>query len=107
MYRRQQIAAIILLAAYLPLLLLQSVHVHHDTVHSDDHCVQCTGHIEVEHHHHGECLFCHTFGTDYLGRPTEQLNDVEEQVAIVAIPVAPTIETDSHGMALLRAPPVC
>lgn len=70
MHQKSHIAAFILLITYLPLVILPAVHVHHDTLDSEDYCLQCVGHFESQHHHHNDCLYCHILGQDYTPTAT-------------------------------------
>ncbi|MBP5528302.1 MAG: hypothetical protein J6X79_07635 [Bacteroidales bacterium] len=102
----RRIASWMLLAAYLPLVLLSSVHIHHETVDLHDNCLQCAGHFEVQHNHQCDCQYCHLLSQSYLGQDTEPL--------VVHIPVADSRPTEivekaevfRHGVCLLRAPPI-
>lgn len=102
----RHIASIVLLATYLPMVVLSSVHVHHDTIDEHDDCGQCVGHVEVAHHHDHDCLYCHFLVNDYLGQDAE-LSDIirpvaENRLAEIVI----RAEILCHGVSLLRAPPL-
>ncbi|MBP5546633.1 MAG: hypothetical protein J6X59_05075 [Bacteroidales bacterium] len=72
MNRYRRIASWILLVAYLPLVVMSSLHVHHETVDTKDVCSHCAGHIEDQHHHESNCQYCHFLNLSYLGQQTGQ-----------------------------------
>ncbi|MBP5677635.1 MAG: hypothetical protein J6W88_03965 [Bacteroidales bacterium] len=103
-YRR--IASWILLAAYLPLVVVSSVHVHHETVDADDGCLQCTGHLEAQHQHDCDCLYCHFLSLSYLGRDDEQSTVILPVTDHRPTELTETAELFRYGVSLLRAPPI-
>ena len=101
----RHIAPYVLLATYLPMVLLSSQHVHHDTKDTLDACGRCVGHIESYHHHDNDCLYCHILGQTYLGE-----NVVPSDVVLPTSDSCPTeimdrVATTTYGVAQLRAPP--
>ena len=94
-----------LLVAYLPLLLGTTIHVHRETSHAADRCVQCAGHFESQHHHQGDCLYCHLLDTDCLG-----MQEADASPFFAATPCVDPMASAPHaalhhGVAQLRAPP--
>ena len=101
----RHIASILLLATYLPMVALSSLHVHHETVDTQDDCIQCAGHFEKPHHHQHDCLFCNFLTHHYVGQHFEQPDVPLPMVATcTAADVQPSASL-SHGVSLLRAPP--
>ena len=99
------IASVVLLAAYLPMVVMSSLHTHHETVHTLDVCHQCAGHIEALHHHQYDCQYCHFLGLDYLGQAsgiTAKTLPVSVEQTLTAS-VSPTLPC--CGDIMLRAPP--
>lgn len=101
----RHIASVTLLAVYLPMVVLSSAHVHHETRDEHESCRQCVGHIEPRHHHEHDCPYCTFIGEEYLGQPSEQ----SKNILPFAGEIPPSIEGSSegccHGVAMLRAPP--
>ena len=101
----RHIASLLLLASYLPMVVLSSVHVHHDTVDTTDECMQCSGHLESQHHHHDNCQYCNFLNLDYFGQAGQQVAAPTPTVKIVGTTaVAPSLQSH-YGVARLRAPP--
>ena len=101
----RHIAPFVLLASYLPMAVLSSIHVHHDTIDAHDDCQQCAGHIEEAHHHDHDCLFCDFLGQSYLvqdkGVPAAILSATER----IPTPTPTVVLQFCHGVTQLRAPP--
>jgi hypothetical protein len=102
----RRIAPWLLLAAYLPLVVVSSMHVHHETVDIHDDCLQCAGHFEAQHHHQNDCQYCHFLGLRYLGQTAGHLAMLIPSTDTPTLPACePTVQL-RHGVSLLRAPPV-
>lgn len=104
-YLQRNIASIILLASYLPMATLSSLHVHYDTVDAEDSCGHCEGHFENLHRHHHDCPYCIFLSLNYIVQQTFRIVPqwepaTEPQLADV------TIFSYRYGASLLRAPPV-
>ena len=102
----RHIASIILLATYLPMVMLSSIHVHHDTIDVHDDCLQCVGHIEEAHHHDHDCLYCHFLSQSYLGENTEPSAVVLPATERITTPTPAMVAQLRLGVARLRAPPL-
>ncbi|MBQ9588000.1 MAG: hypothetical protein IJR26_09105 [Bacteroidales bacterium] len=105
--RRSNIAALLLLVAYLPLVVLSSLHVHHDTIDGDDHCLQCVGHYDQQHHHQHDCLYCHVLGQDYLPQLMAVFSPTTTGLSTIVVHPCATPSPSLMGLAQLRAPPAC
>ena len=101
----RHIASIVLLATYLPMVVLSSVHVHHDTIDAKDECSQCAGHIEKAHHHEHDCLYCHLLNMEYEGEAGEMRAATLPAAENMVSATCEGVETHVYGVALLRAPP--
>ena len=101
----RHIASIVLLAIYLPITVLSSLHVHHETVDSHDDCLQCVGHFEARHYHEHDCLYCHFIGLYYLGESSEQSTVDLPAAERIATPTLTVALSSCHGVVSLRAPP--
>ncbi len=105
MHNRSHIASWLLLAAYLPMLLASSLHVHHETIDLKDNCGECAGHIEVQHHHKFDCQYCNFLNLDYWGKDSSQ----SDLILPTTSTPAPLVETSpvltQHEGVKLRAPP--
>ena len=102
----RHIAPIVLLATYLPMVVLSSLHVHHETIDVHDDCLQCVGHIEEAHHHDHDCLFCNFLAQSYLvedGGQTATILPATERISLLTPAMVPQFH---YGVAQLRAPPV-
>ena len=102
----RHIAPIVLLATYLPMVVLSSLHVHHETIDAHDDCQQCVGHIETAHHHDHDCLFCNFLAQSYLvedGGQTATILPATERISLLTPAMVSQLRL---GVAQLRAPPV-
>lgn len=102
----RHIASIVLLAIYLPMVMLSSLHVHHGTIDTDDQCRKCTGHIETLHHHHSDCLYCHFLNLDYHSEADGQLAVPPSTSKKSTAETAVRTDLFHDGVVLLRAPPM-
>lgn len=101
----RRIAPWMLLVAYLPMVTLSSVHIHHDTIDVHDDCLRCVGHFEPQHNHDSDCQFCHFLGLIYFGQDMEQ--------PVVSLPVMERFHLSAcepmvllrYGVGQTRAPP--
>lgn len=101
----QHTSSILLLAIYLPMATVASVHLHHDTADLPDNCFCCSGHVDTLHHHHHDCPLCDFLNLFYTGQPTGSLTTTP--TASECVSPAPT-EGATHaclGASMLRAPP--
>ena len=101
----RHIASIVLLATYLPMVVLSSLHVHHETIDAHDDCQQCVGHIEEAHHHDNDCLFCTFLGQSYLVQDEGQTAVIFPAAECISMPTPTMVPQLLHGVAQLRAPP--
>ncbi len=102
----RHIASVVLLAAYLPMVLLSSLHIHHETVDISDDCTQCAGHIESHHQHNSDCQYCHFLSLDYLGEAGGLSEATTPGKETIAIAEPSPMVLPSYGVSLMRAPPV-
>lgn len=101
----RHIAPIVLLATYLPMAVLSSLHIHHETSESSDHCRQCVGHFESQHHHQSDCQYCNFLSLTCLVQNSERpAVSLPETETIVTLAISPVVQL-CHGVARLRAPP--
>ena len=113
MNRRTRISAWILLAAFLPLLVVSSFHTHRLPSAEADVCHQCVAH-EAHPAHLGvpvvtvhDCVFCHLMSFQYLGSAA--------LLAAVLLPVSVAVSMGVPSAVVagrvcrpsLRAPPCC
>ena len=101
----RHIAPFLLLASYLPMVVLSSLHVHHETIDAHDDCRQCTGHIEEAHHHDHDCLYCDFLGQSYLAQDEGQPAAILPAAERISIPTQSVVKQMHHGVPQLRAPP--
>lgn len=101
----RNIASIILLVTYLPMVISTSLHMHHETIDSQDECMQCVGHIETAHHHEHDCLYCLFLSLDYQGESVEQSATFLPATGHCSVEITERTEMIHHGVASLRAPP--
>ncbi len=96
---RRRISAWMLLAVYLPMLILSSLHLHEAWMLSQEECYQCAGHLPHPGHissqgaAHHDCVLCQ-FRT---------LPALEAQTTIIS----PFIPADQHHYILADQPVVC
>ncbi len=101
----RHIAPFILLVSYLPMAVLSSLHVHHETVDTHDDCLQCAGHFEKAHHHDHDCLYCNFLSLDCMVQDEGQTVDLLPVTKCIASPTPTAVLQFHHGVARLRAPP--
>lgn len=102
----RHIASILLLATYLPMVMLSSLHVHHDTVDVHDNCLQCAGHIDNRHHHQHDCPYCNLMNQQYVGQPLSQPHATLSAAERVFCFDTTCVAARDLGVAMLRAPPL-
>ena len=102
----RHIAPIVLLATYLPMVVLSSIHVHHETIDVQDDCQQCVGHIEEVHHHDHDCLYCTFLSLNYLVQDNGQTVALIPTTEYISTPTPVMVSQLRHGVAQLRAPPI-
>ena len=101
----RHIAPFVLLASYLPMAVLSSLHVHHETIDVHDDCLQCVGHIETAHHHNHDCLYCNFLSQNYLVREKGWLVVILPATELISVPTPFMVPQFNLGVAQLRAPP--
>lgn len=102
----RHIAPIILLASYLPMITLSSLHVHYETIDAYDDCQQCVGHIEMPHHHDHDCPLCNFISQGYLVEDGGQALTILPAAERISLPTPTMVQQFRYGVAQLRAPPV-
>lgn len=103
----RRIASWILLAAYLPMVVISSVHVHHETIDIHDDCLRCVGHFEAQHNHQCDCQYCHFLSLSYLGQTCGQQAVLLPATETFSLSVDEPTLLFCYGMSQFRAPPVC
>lgn len=102
----RHIASIVLLTSYLPMVVLSSIHVHHETIDVHDDGMQCVGHIEEAHHHDHDCLFCNFLAQSYLVEDAGQTATILPAAERISMPTQAMAKQFHHGVTQLRAPPI-
>lgn len=102
----RHMASIVLLAAYLPMVVLSSLHIHHETVDFHDDCTQCVGHFEAQHHHECDCQYCQFLSLGYFGQDGGQPSLFSTAVDVCHGGKTEGAEMLQAGTSRLRAPPV-
>ena len=102
----RHIAPIVLLATYLPMVVLSSMHVHHETIDVHDDCQQCVGHIEEVHHHDHDCLLCNFLAQSYFAQDAGQTATILPAAERISVPTQAMAKQFHYGVPQLRAPPV-
>ncbi len=87
------------------MVVLSSLHVHHETIDAHDDCQQCVGHIEEAHHHDHDCLYCSFLSLNYLVQGDGQTMEIIPSAECFATPTPDIVPQPQHGMVQLRAPP--
>lgn len=103
----RRMAPWILLAAYLPLVVVSSVHIHHDTVDLHDDCSQCVGHFEAQHFHDNDCPYCQFLSLSYLGQGIGQSTVILPAAERLSLSVCEPQVQFCYGVSRFRAPPIC
>ena len=102
----RNIAPYVLLASYLPMVLLSSLHTHHDTIDTRDDCGQCAGHIDNAHHHDHDCPYCTFLNLNCIVQDGAARASIHPATGHIAVPTPATMPQTVYGVASLRAPPV-
>ena len=68
------------------MVVLSSLHVHHETIDAHDDCQQCVGHIEEAHHHDHDCLYCSFLSLNYLVQGDGQTMEIIPTAECFATP---------------------
>jgi hypothetical protein len=108
--KRRQIAAWVLLAVFLPMLILSSVHVHEsDGLHADE-CHEC-----VHHHCHGHlgeltttmhaCVLCQFLTLSFITTGLLAVVYYKKVNRIHFAQLQSDIHFEEYGIPQLRAPP--
>ena len=110
--RRRRRAARVLLAVYIPMLLLLSLHVHHQRMAETVYCYQCAhhqphaGHITALQDALHDCLLCQLQSEAFMAA-----DEVGVPVMAAASDVVAAIQQPMRQAAVasvrLRGPPVC
>ncbi len=88
------------------MVVLSSLHVHHETIDANDDCLRCVGHFETAHHHDHDCPYCTFLGLNYLVQDESQTVAVFPFIECTPTPT-PSLELQfHHGVASMRAPPI-
>ena len=101
----QHATSILLLAIYLPTVIMSSLHVHHDTVDTHDDCLKCVGHFEKQHHHQQDCQYCNFLSLEYFSQASVQSTVPLHATDYCSADIATRTEMSRYGVSLLRAPP--
>ena len=102
----RRIAPWMLLAAYVPLVVLVSAHIHHDTIDLHDDCLQCAGHFESEHHHNSDCQYCQFLSLSYYGQASEQSTVLLPATEHLTLSACEPTSQLRYGVNHFRAPPI-
>ena len=110
---KRQTAAWMLMAVFIPMLFLASLHRHMPTEQSQEEvCYACLHHIHHDAHlnttvhHAGDCVLCHFLSLPFLA--TAVLAIATPYYIILTATTAPNSVLSSfrHGVPTLRGPPV-
>lgn len=111
---RRQGAAWILLAVFVPMLLLASLHRHagvepmpEESCYACAHHLHHAGHLAAMDHKPAACVLCQFLSIPYLAPATVTVA-VVTLVVFLALPCLPSrLAAKPHGIPSLRAPPTC
>ncbi|MBO7100431.1 MAG: hypothetical protein J6V98_00220 [Bacteroidales bacterium] len=113
MNRRTRISAWVLLAAFLPLLVVSSVHTHRLPSSEAEVCHQCVAH-EAHPAHLGvpvvsvhDCVFCHLMSFYYLGSAALLVAVLLPVCLAGSMGLPSAVVAGRVGLPGLRAPPCC
>ena len=102
----RQIAPYVLLAVYLPMVFVSSLHKHHETIEIIDDCGHCSGHIDEHHQHHSDCLYCHFLSLNYLVKDFDCLEDNHFDEGPLFVSLDADLRQSRHRVTQVRAPPM-
>ncbi|MBP5365798.1 MAG: hypothetical protein J6Y82_07725 [Bacteroidales bacterium] len=116
MHQRRRIPALLLLAVYLPMLLLSSVHTHRHT-HSEAEtliencadCLQhhCNGHVSETDVRQHDCVLCKFLTCSYLSAKNNNSVNVATGDLTITNHYDSIYTPNTLGVISLRAPPFC
>lgn len=107
---KRHIASWVLLAVFVPMVVLSSVHVHERTDNGANECNEC-----VRHHCHGhlaklapsmqDCVFCQFLTLTMLAVAVATINIYQKSQKKTSARRQRTVFADGRGIPTLRAPP--
>ncbi|MBQ9561755.1 MAG: hypothetical protein IJV10_05705 [Prevotella sp.] len=107
--KRRHIASIVLLAVFVPMLLLSSLHVHH-IANAEDDCTEC-----VMHHCHGHlgqlttvehnCVLCQFLSMSFVAATAVAIVYYAHVHSATAFASKRFVTIDAGNTVLLRGPP--
>lgn len=108
---KRQICAWLLLAVFLPMVALSSVHVHRHADASVTQCADCLthscpGHLVVLDDHLGQCVFCQFLSLPYVAASVIAVIIYPDQHYKLSIVSSTAVLLRACGVPSLRAPPV-
>ncbi len=108
---KRQISAWLLLAVFLPMLALSSVHVHRHAEASATQCADClahscSGHLVVLDDPLGQCVLCQFLSLPYVAAATIAVIIYPDQHYKLSIVSSAAVLLRTCGVPSLRAPPV-
>ncbi|MBR6250436.1 MAG: hypothetical protein IKR17_04465 [Bacteroidales bacterium] len=111
---KQQVSSLLLMLAFLPMLLISSVHTHnhHNISHADAECskciqhLPCAGHLDGEVGHSHDCVLCQFVGLNYVATNEVRIAFVDGGEGNIRAQQTAHWSACVVGLPLLRAPPV-
>ncbi|MBQ8462809.1 MAG: hypothetical protein IJ544_01670 [Prevotella sp.] len=110
---KRRLAARWLLAVFLPMLLLSSVHVHEQKTATHDYCEACAQHVfhfekmATAHFSMHDCVLCQFHSVPFVAGLSAVLPSPTASVFTTLPSVAVALSSSKGGIHLGRAPPRC
>ena len=109
---KRQIAAFVMLAVFLPILLLSSIHVHESAESAEVTCVDCLhnhcgGHLTQTAVHMDDCVLCQFLTLPMLAAVAVVVALVLKNGVRLHVTNHCRIVCEACGVVCLRGPPVC
>jgi len=109
---KRQTTAWILIAVFIPMLFLASLHRHipvepgtEDTCYACLHHIHHNAHLNTLAHHTGDCVLCHFLSLPFLATATLAIATPYYTFFTATTVPASTLSSFRHGVPTLRGPP--
>ncbi|MBR1799776.1 MAG: hypothetical protein IJ761_07800 [Bacteroidales bacterium] len=109
----KRIAPLVLLAAYLPLLIVLSLHTHHESAPTTQTCIDCAHHVSHSKHMQEAsatthlCVVCQIISSLHYFAPQDTDIINVEQCHTIEMQQKTAVVVEARLYSRFRAPPIC
>ena len=109
--KKRHIASWVLLAVFVPMLLLSSLHIHRHTLNIGIECVDCAthtphaGHITDGAWHMDTCVLCQFLAIAFLAVAVFTVLPLQRLITYLSLASVQCVSSDVCGYKSVRAPP--